>query len=358
VSARPGSVWDRTTLRRRLTGQLLAGPPARDPVDVARRLLAIQAQDGRGARLAIRARTRGVSAADVDRALTEDRSLVITWLHRGTLHLVASEDYHWLHALTTPPLLAPVTRRLAQEGVDPAMTDRALALIERAVSDDGPLTRVQLRDRLERADVPVAGQALIHLLFRAAVAGLVVRGPMVGAQHAYVLVRDWLAPAPAKPPRWAGSAPRDAALAELARRYLAGHGPATDRDLARWAGLPLRDARAGLNAIASELREEPGGLVDLRTRGRMGPVPQARLLGGWEPVLVGWTSRAHVLGEHDAAVVTGGMFRNFALVDGCGVATWRWDGGAVAIAPYAPITAADMRALEDDGEALVRFLGR
>ena len=66
---------------------------------------------------------------------------------------------------------------------------------------------------------------------------------MVGRQHAYALVRDWLG----KPPRF----DRDAALAELARRYLAGHGPADDRDLAKWAGLPLRDARAGLSAIAS-----------------------------------------------------------------------------------------------------------
>ncbi|HSD80578.1 MAG TPA: crosslink repair DNA glycosylase YcaQ family protein, partial [Solirubrobacteraceae bacterium] len=69
----------------RLTAQLLAGDPGRDPVAVAERLLAVQAQDPRGARLAVRARTAGLSAADVDRCLTDDRSLVITWLNRGTL---------------------------------------------------------------------------------------------------------------------------------------------------------------------------------------------------------------------------------------------------------------------------------
>ena len=78
---------------------------------------------------------------------------------------------------------------------------------------------------------------------------------MIGKQHAYVLVRDWLGPQ--KP------VDREAGLAELARRYLVGHGPADDRDLARWAGLPLRDARAGLAAIASELDERADGLVDL-----------------------------------------------------------------------------------------------
>jgi hypothetical protein len=110
-------------IAERLTGQLLAGPPARDPVAVARRLLAVQAQDPRGVRLAIRARTAGLNAADVDRALTDDRSLVIGWLNRGTLHLVRSEDYAWLHGLTAPPLFTGNARR----GRARRRRDRALA---------------------------------------------------------------------------------------------------------------------------------------------------------------------------------------------------------------------------------------
>ena len=69
----------------RLASQLLSGPPAQDAVAVAERLLAIQGQDPRGARLAVRARTQGLTAADVDRALTVDRSLLITWLNRSRL---------------------------------------------------------------------------------------------------------------------------------------------------------------------------------------------------------------------------------------------------------------------------------
>src|SRR5207237_4824245 len=126
---------DGSPLAARLTAQLLAGPPARDPVAVAERLLAIQAQDGRGARLAVRARTTGLSVADVDRALTERRSLLVTWLNRGTLHLVRSEDYPWLHALTTPRLLAGNARRLEQEGVTPADAERGVRTIERSLAD-------------------------------------------------------------------------------------------------------------------------------------------------------------------------------------------------------------------------------
>src|SRR4051794_5212158 len=249
---------DGLLIAERFTAQLLAGPPARDPVAVAERLLAVQAQDPRGARLAVRARTTGLSAADVDRALTEDRSLLITWLNRGTLHLVRSEDYPWLHAITTPPLLTANDRRLAQEGVPPDDAERAVALVERSLAEEGPLTRGELRERIAGAGVRTEGQALVHILGKACLRGIAVRGPIVGRDHAYVLVRDWLGP-----PK---SVDRAAALAELARRYLAGHGPAGDRDLARWAGLPLRDARAGLAAIASQLTQRDDGPVDLAGR--------------------------------------------------------------------------------------------
>jgi hypothetical protein len=342
-------------LAARLAAQLLSGDPARDPVAVADRLLAIQGQDPRGARLAIRARTTGLAAADVDRALTDDRSLVIAWLNRGTLHLVRSEDYPWLHALTTPPLLTGALRRLRQEGVDPHAADRGVVAIERALADDGALTREQLRDRIAAAGVRTEGQALVHLLMLACLRGLAVRGPMAGRQHAYVLVRDWLGGRDRSPPF-----DRDRALAELARRFLAGHGPATDRDLAKWAGIGLRDARAGLTAIASELFELPGGdgLIDLARRpAREAELPPPRLLGAFDPLLLGWTSRADVLGRHQGIVTVNGLFRPFALVRGRAAGVWRWAGGRVALEPFGRLAAADRAALDADAADVARFLG-
>jgi Winged helix DNA-binding domain len=338
------------TLGERFAAQLLVGAPASDPLEVTRHLLAVQGQDPRGARLAIRARSVGLTAADVDRELTERRSLLITWLNRGTLHLVASEDYAWLHALTTPPLFTASARRLAQEGVSPQDAERGIARIERSLIAEGPLTRAQLAERIAAADVRTEGQALVHLLLLAGLRGIAVRGPMVGREHAYVHVHDWLGePRPVD---------RERALAELARRYLAGHGPADERDLAKWAGLPLRDARAGFAAIASELDRRADGTLALHTssKGSSGAVPPPRLLGAFDPLLLGWCSREALLGKHKGIVTVNGLFRPFALVRGRAVATWRLSSGEVRIEPLNRIASADAAALRAEAEDVLRFM--
>jgi hypothetical protein len=332
----------------RFVAQGLAGSPERGPVGVAERLLAVQGQDPRGVRLAIRARTEGLTVADVDRALSEDRSLLITWLNRGTLHLVRSEDYPLLQSLTTPPLFTSSKRRLVQEGVSPDAAERGMTTIERALADEGPLSRPQLRERLEAADVPVEGQALIHLLFLAALRGIAVRGPMVNGHHAYALTRDWLGRV--EPPE------REVALAELARRYLIGHAPADDRDLARWAGLPLRDARAGLAAIAAELVEREDGFVHLAAHPPVAELPPPRLIGAFDPVLLGWTSREAILGSHRHLVTLNGIFRPFAMVKGRAVANWKLNRGKVTIEPLGKVAKVAMAALEADAADVERFM--
>jgi hypothetical protein len=352
-----GQVWppeQRAVIAARFAAQLLCGPPARTAEDVAGRLLAIQAQDPRGARLAVRARSAGLHAADVDRALTADRSMVITWLNRGTLHLVRGADYWWLHSLMAPPLFTGNTRRLAQEGVPPGAADRGVAVIERSLAREGPLTRAQLRDRIAAAGVRTEGQALVHVLVLASLRGITVRGPVTDGEQAFVLVRDWLGPPPA-------AIGRDRALAELARRYLVGHGPATDRDLAKWSGLPLRDVRRGFAGIAAELSGREDGQTSLA--GDAGPaghdragLPPPRLLGAFDPLLLGWASREPFLGGQEPAVVSGGVFRPFALVRGRAAGIWSIARDEVTLTPFAPLAAADKAALDLDAADVKRFL--
>jgi hypothetical protein len=339
----------RAPIAERLTAQALAGEPLRSAEAVAERLLAVQGQDPRGARLAVRARTEGVTAADVDRALTDERSLLIAWLNRGTLHLVRSEDYPWLHALTAPTHLASCRRRLQQEGIPEDAGEKAMKTIEATLAEEGPLSGKDLRARLDAAGVRTEGQAFIHLMFLAAARGILVRGPMLGKQHAYVLVRDWLGEQ--RP------VDRERAVAELARRYLIGHGPADDRDLARWAGLPLRDARTGLGAIAPELEQREDGLVELKGSPEAAPLPPPRLLGAFDPLLLGWTSREEVVGPHEVLVTTNGIFRPFALVDGRAVARWGLAGGKVTIEHLGEVRQKDAAALEEDAQRVLVYLG-
>lgn len=142
----------------------------------------------------------------------------------------------------------------------------------------------------------------------------------------------------------------------------AGHGPARDRDLARWAGLPLRDARAGLGAIAGELVEANDGLLDLARRpaGPAARLPPPRLLGAFDPLLLGWTSREDILGEHaDSGIVTSnGIFRPFALVRGRAAGLWRLAAGGVALEPFGRLASSDAAALRRDAADVERFLGQ
>src|SRR5204862_7662199 len=128
--------------------------------------------------------------------------------------------------------------------------------------------------------------------------------------------RDWLGE---RPPH-----DRDAALAELARRYLRAFGPATEADFAGWAGLPLRDVRAGLRRIERELTAVRIGdapawaLASAGRRARRGIV---RLLPGWDTYLMGHRDRDFIAAPPDWRRIMpgGGLLRAAILVDGVAV---------------------------------------
>ena len=305
--------------RKRAAAQLLADSKRRVPADVVRHLLAVQAQDFASVPLALRARSRGLKLADVHAAL-DSGELVISWLNRGTLHLVCREDFAWLHALTTPPVRTANARRLAEEGVvNPAKGVRAIA---KALAD-GPLRR---RDVGER--VGFKGPALTHLLLAATLDGLIVRGPIRGKEQSFALVRDHLGELP--------KVDREAALRELALRYAVGHWPASEADLANWSGLPLRDVPR-LEGVTP------------RHRGDIPP----KLLPPFDPYILGWKERSFAIppAMKKRVMPGGGMFRAVVLVDGIVTGTWSRANGRVTV------DAPDVDGLEREIEDVERFLG-
>jgi hypothetical protein len=272
--------------------------------DAVRRLLAVQAQDMRGARLALRVRTKGLTARDVDAAV-DGAEVVVSWLCRGTLHMVHRDDFGWLHALTAPMLETMNRRRLEQEGVkDP---ERAVRVVLDALRD-GPKLRSELAERVSGAGIQTKGQAMVHILVKATIEDHVVRGPFRGREQTFALAADWLGDTTPK-------VDRDRALAELARRYTAAHAPADAADLARWAGINLSDARAGLRAVGDE-----AAAVKRPQPRRIPP----RLLGQFDPYILGWKDRSFAVPpEHEKTLLPGGgMFRAVAIDDGVVVGDW------------------------------------
>ena len=344
----------------RAGAQLLHRPgPTPQVAALVHRLLAVQAQDTTAARLAIRARARALTAADVDAALA-DRSIVRTWGPRGTLHLIAAADVGWLTAVFGPRRVPNSLRRLAQEGV-PGTESELVETVSRALADQGPLTKAELGARLDAAGVSVRGQGIVHLAALGAFHGRVVLGPDRAGKPTYVHATDWLGTPVAI------QLDPSLALAELARRYLCTRGPASPADLAAWSGLSLRDATAGWTAIQSEL-------IEVSHRGRTlhrlrGPAPaaagsaaaQVRLLPAFDEYLLSWRSRDLVLRTGDARAVHpgGGIIHPTVVSAGWVVGTWRLPGGAPAVRLFGdPPAAPTPDALAAEQADVTRFLGR
>jgi hypothetical protein len=350
---------DDTGLRRiRGAAQLLHRAGRRSPADVVRHLVGIQAQAPLAAELAVRARARRVTLADLDRARLEDRSVVRTWAMRGTIHLVSAEDVGWLVPLTVAPSMVAARRRLAEEGVPWRTAERAVGLIEDILAAEGPLTRAEIAEQLRRRRVRTEGQAMTHLTWLAAARGVCCFGPTRGGRPTFVLLRDWVnAPRPLE---------GQEALAELATRYLGAHGPATPEDLAAWSGLRAADARRAWSLMADRLAEvETGGVTRWRLKGRRIEAPPGlvRLLPMFDEYLLGWRSRDLVLSErHRRRVVPGGgIIHPTVVADGVVRGTWSAEASddrlRVTVGSFAKASSPLRRALQAEAKDVGRFRG-
>jgi len=338
--------------RLRAASQRLTRPRTiAHPADVARLAGPVQAQEPRAAKLAFRARARALTAADVDRARTEERSLLRAWCMRKTVHLICAEDAGWLLPLFSPTIVRWSRKRLADFGLDRRGQDRALKVLHDAVASEGALTRPELAERLERAGFETANEFKVHLWLLATLDGELCLGPDRGGHTCLVRTSEWLGELERRP--------REDSLAELARRYLRAYGPAGERDLARWAGLPLRDARLGFERIAAELRAA-GELFTLGSSPRVGRSPLVRLLGAYDNYNLGYESRDfHLPAERLKQVLPGGgIVRPTITVDGRLVGTWRSKRSgrrlSVRLEPFEPLD----RAIEEAIAAEIDDIGR
>jgi len=313
----------------------------------------VQAQEPRAARLAFRARSVRLTAADVDHARTGDRSLLRAWVMRKTIHLIPSEDAGWMVPLFAEATVRWSRKRLADFGLDRRAQDRALKYIHDLIDAEGPLTRREIGVHLTEAGYELAAEFKVHLWLLATLDGELCLGPDRGAYACLVRTSDWLGKLKERS--------REDSLAELARIYLRGYAPASERDFARWAGLPLRDARVGFERIARELARD-GELMRLKKGARRpGRSPVVRMLGAFDNYNLGYVDRGFAVGEADVKQLApgGGIIRPAITVDGAIVGTWSSKRSgrrlAVTIEPFAPLSNAVESGLTDEVADLGRF---
>jgi hypothetical protein len=351
----------RRIARLRLVAQRLAATDPRSPAEAVRWMLGLQAQDFAGVRWSVALRAGpSTSEAEVDAAFDRGE-LVRSWPLRGTLHLVAAEDLPWLLDLTASRALGSAAERRARLGITTTDIERARAIALERLAGRRTMTRAALLDAFETGGVGTAGQRGYHLLWYLAQTGTLVLGASDGRQQTFARLDEWV-PEPRRPDR-------DESLGELAVRYLRSHGPATVHDLARWAGLTVRDVRRGIAVAGPALTAIRIGATEYHLAPESldapGPAAGVRLLPGFDEYLLGYRDRSAALApEHADVIVPGGngMFRATVVFDGEVAGTWarRTNRGGVVIdvAPFDGWVAGDLDGLEAAMERYERFLRR
>lgn len=225
--------------------------------------------------------------------LVDDGTLVRLHVLRPTWHLVAAQDVRWLLALTSARVHRANTTFYRGQGIDDDILRIARRVLERELAGGRSRTREELGRAFTGAGIAATGPRLAGLVMHAELDGLISSGPRRGRRQTYALLDDRVPPT-----RERG---RDEALAELAGRYVAGHGPAQAIDLAWWSGLTIREARLGLELASPGLERERVGERELWAAPGQDPAPGpcpsspseavVRLLPNYDELLVAFRDR-------------------------------------------------------------------
>jgi len=348
--------------RRRLATQRLSSTGLRHGADVVRLLGCVQAQDAPLAAWSLGMRMKpGTTYADV---LAEQAAggWVRTHVLRPTWHLLAPEDLRWMQRVTGPRVESAMAGVNVRLGLTAEVVTAALRLLESLLAGPTPHTRREVRVAFDAAGLPTAVQHLAHLLIIAEMRAVICSGPPRGTEHTYVLVDEVVPPAPSD------DLAEDDARRELTRRFIGGHGPASERDLARWSTLTLGQIRNALADLTGDLeRVEVDGRelwFDPKVPGRTTHEHGAYLLPTFDEVCLTYAqtgfprrnpdaSRQRLLSEAGGGIV---------VVRGEDVGIWKRVVSAkevrVTVWPDAPLDADDRSAIAEAAQRLAEFVER
>jgi hypothetical protein len=344
--------------RQRLANQGIAVTRGTDAAGVVSALCAMQAQDYAGGLWAIGLRLPGSSLDDVQRAIT-DHTVVRTWPLRGTLHFVAAEDVRWMMSLLAPRVISSSSARQAARGLDAATFSKVEKLLVRALEGGKTLTRDAARVLIERAKIRTDNNRLYHCLWRLAMEQVLCCGAPEGKEQTFVLLDEHVPEAKPLQP--------EAALVKLAVRYFEGHGPATQQDLMRWAGLSGAETKRAIAGAGKKLIQAKLADETYYVAADQPPPTAARatfLLPAFDEYILGYKDRTTIADDQYAKQITpgGGVFRATIIHEGQVIGTWKASATKRQIRitpnPFTPLSAAATRALEKAAQRYGEFLGR
>ena len=337
---------------RRLYHQRITHPTFKDAAEVVAWLGAMQGQDYAGTKWSFGLRLPGSTDADIEKSII-DRLIFRVWLLRGTLHYVAPADAHWLLDLFGPRMIKGNARRYGELELDESTLIRSTDLIATALRDGAHLTRTEVLAMLESHDISTTGQRGVYLLQRAGLEKILVQGDVRRNVTTF-----YSFPA-------GNSLPRDAALAELARRYFTSHGPVTFADFVAWTGLLTSDARAGFESIKAELVEEKiDGQAYFSSQPAQPPQRVVYLLPGFDEFVLGYRDRTPFLDKQFADRICpggNGIFNPTIVIDGRIVGTWKRmvkkKTVEIALDPFHPLSRAELDAIHVSAAEFGTYLG-
>ena len=324
----------------------------RSPLPLTRALeqvAGLQAQYAPSAYVGLWSRLRDFPREELTRALEQRRAVQAT-LMRVTIHVVSAGDYPLLAEAIRRPRRAWWSRvqRHQVEGLDM----EAVAALLRERLADGPLRQAELASLLAAEELPRVAWSGAGLWLD------LVRVPPSGTWEQrradlYGLADDWLG----RP-----SATEAEGLELLVRRYLGGFGPASPKDLANWAGLPVTTVRPVMERLAPRrFRDEHGEeLFDLPSAPLPHPDTPApvRFLPTWDATLLAHARGTQILPERHRGRVfntrTPHSVPTF-LVDGAVAGSWRHERGRVRLEPFAPLPRRARAELDEEAERLAAF---
>ena len=183
------------------------------------------------------------------------------------------------------------------------------------------MTREELSAELKNAGIATGDNRASHLLAQAELDGIVCSGAVKDGKQTYALL-EHRAPK-AKP------LSKAEALAALAGKYFASHGPAALQDFVWWSGLSVGDAKLALDMVQSDFVSETiGAQTYWFARRRSLPKTDEQsvyLLPAYDEFIISYKDRSAVLPfeNHNKAVSNNGIFRPVIVVNGQVVGTWK-----------------------------------